>query len=53
MPAPVTTESVWRALSANMFGVLSWLAPGGARSAGIVYVVRDRKLLIGTDDDSP
>ncbi len=52
MPAPVTTESVWRALSAHMFGVLSWVAPGGARSAGIVYVVRDRKLLIGTDDDS-
>ncbi len=53
MAAPVTTQSVWRALSGHAFAVLSWVTPGGgARSAGIVYLVRDGKLLIGADTDS-
>ena len=53
MTAPVTTESVWRALSSHMFAVLAWVAPdGSARSAGIVYLVRDHKLLIGADKES-
>ena len=53
MPAPVTTASVWKALSQNSFAVLSWVTPGGEpRSAGIVYVVRDRKLCVGTGEST-
>jgi hypothetical protein len=49
MAAPVTTDSVWRAVSDQLFAVLSYVTPRGhARSAGIVYVVRDRRLYIGT-----
>lgn len=53
MPAPVTTDSVWRALEGNPFAVLAWVAPdGSARSAGVVYVVRERRLYVGTGPDS-
>ena len=53
MPAPVTTNTVWSALSGNLFAVLSWVTPQGtARSAGVVYLVRDGRLLIGTDAGS-
>ena len=53
MSAPVTTASIWRNLSDHAFAVLSWVTPSGAaRSAGIVYVVRDNKLLIGAEKTS-
>jgi len=53
MPAPVTTDIIWSALSDHLFAVLSWVTPqGAARSAGIVYLVRDSKLLIGTEATS-
>ena len=53
MAAPVTTESVWRALGAHTFAVLSWVTPqGGARSAGIIYLVKGRKLIIGAESTS-
>ena len=53
MPAHVTTESVWTALAGQMFAVLSWVSPQGfARSAGIVYLVRNGKLVIGAESTS-
>ena len=53
MSAPVTTASIWRHLSKHHFSVLSWVTPSGAaRSAGIVYVVRNHSLLIGTEEAS-
>ncbi|MDJ0929458.1 MAG: pyridoxamine 5'-phosphate oxidase family protein [Gammaproteobacteria bacterium] len=53
MAAPVTTESVWQALGKHQFAVLSWVTPKGeARSAGIIYLVKDRKLIIGSESTS-
>ena len=53
MAAPVTTDSVWRALGEQSFAVLSWVTPKGeARSAGIIYLVKGRKLIIGTETSS-
>lgn len=53
MAAPVTTESVWQALGAHSFAVLSWVTPAGhARSAGIIYLVKSRKLIIGAESNS-
>ncbi|UCH28832.1 MAG: pyridoxamine 5'-phosphate oxidase family protein [Myxococcales bacterium] len=53
MPAPVTTDLVWKEIEKRLFAVLSFVTPKGqARSAGIVYVVRDRVLFIGTGTDS-
>lgn len=49
MPAPVTTENVWTAIKNQMFGVVGTVtARGASRTAGIVYVVHDRKLYFGT-----
>lgn len=53
MPAPITTDYVWSEVEKRLFAVLSYVTPRGeARSAGIVYVVRDRTLYIGTGKDS-
>jgi len=53
MAAPITTDSVWKELENRVFAVLSYVTPKSqARSAGIVYVVRDRMLYIGTAKDS-
>jgi hypothetical protein len=53
MPAAITTELVWAEIEKQLFAVLSYVTPrGDARSAGIVYIVRDRKLYIGTGTDS-
>jgi hypothetical protein len=53
MAAPVTTDLVWGEVEKQMFAVLSWVTPKAeARSAGIVYVVRNRKLYIGTGASS-
>ena len=49
MAAPVTTDSVWRELERQLFAVLGWVTPRGeSRTAGIVYVVHERKLYVGT-----
>lgn len=53
MAAPVTTDSVWRALGEQTFAVLSWVTPKGeARSAGIIYIVKEGKLIIGAESHS-
>ncbi|MEM9727238.1 MAG: pyridoxamine 5'-phosphate oxidase family protein [Myxococcota bacterium] len=53
MAAPITTDSVWREVEKQTFAVLSWVIPKGeARSAGIIYLVRDRTLFIGTGASS-
>ena len=53
MPAPITSKLVWDELQRQVFAVLSFVNPKGeARCAGIVYIVADRKLWIGTGIDS-
>jgi hypothetical protein len=53
MPANITTEQVWRELEKRSFAVLGFVtARGEARTAGIVYTVRDRQLYITTGGDS-
>lgn len=53
MPAPISTALVWSEISRRCFAVLSYVTPRAeARSAGVVYVVRDERLYIRTDTDS-
>lgn len=53
MPAFVDADFVWSEIGKRLFAVLSYVNPKGhARSAGIVYVVRDRVLYVGTGKDS-
>lgn len=53
MPAAITTDLVWREIEKHVFAVLSYVNPNGeARSAGMVYIVRDRKLHLATGVDS-
>jgi nitroimidazol reductase NimA-like FMN-containing flavoprotein (pyridoxamine 5'-phosphate oxidase superfamily) len=53
MPAPVTSDSIWKVLSGETFAVIAWVSPNGAaRSAGVIYQVRDGRLLIGAEDTS-
>lgn len=48
-----TTETVWAEMDENIFGVLAFTnAKGEPRSAGIVYVVDGRSLLISSARDS-
>jgi hypothetical protein len=50
MPASLTTQQVWREVERASFAVLGMVsARGHARSAGIVYMVRDRHLFFGSD----
>lgn len=45
MPAPVSTDLVWKESERRSFAVLSYVNPDGkARSSGIVYVPIDRIL---------
>ena len=49
MTAQLTTEQVWQAIEKELFAVLGMVtANQEARTVGVVYVVRDRKLYIGT-----
>jgi len=53
MPAPITTALVWTEIDRRFFAVLSYVTPRAeARSAGVVYVVRDGRLYIRADTDS-
>ena len=50
MPAPVHTDQVWRKVEKEMFAVLGMVTTKAeARTAGIVYLVRDRHLYIASD----
>jgi len=53
MPASITTELVWAEIEKRLFAVLSYVTPKAeARSAGIVYIVRGRKLYMRARSDS-
>ena len=53
MPVSITTDLVWAEVEAQRFTVLSYVTPKAeARSAGVVYVVRDRKLYVRASADS-
>ena len=53
MPAPVTTESVWKAIESGLFAVLAFAnAKGQPRTAGICYAVRDRHIYVLTGKDT-
>jgi hypothetical protein len=50
MPAPVTTDLVWRELEKQVFAVVGMVtARNEARTAGIVYTVRDRTLYFSSE----
>lgn len=47
MPAPISSDLVWKEIEKRSFAVLSYVNPKSqARSAGIVYVVIDRVLYV-------
>jgi len=49
MTLQLTTDQVWQEIEQNLFAVLGMVTPKGeARTVGIVYIVNDRKLYIGT-----
>jgi uncharacterized pyridoxamine 5'-phosphate oxidase family protein len=49
MPAIITTDQVWNSIEKNFFAVLGMVtAKGEARTAGVVYVARERQIYIGT-----
>lgn len=53
MTLNLTTDKVWQELEKNLFAVIGMVtAKNEARTAGVVYVVRDRKLYIATGRDS-
>ncbi len=53
MPTIITTEQVWNEIEKHFFAVLGMLtAKGEARTAGVVYVVRDRQIYIGTSKEA-
>lgn len=53
MAMTLTTDQVWEALEKELFAVLGMVtANQEARTVGIVYVVRGRKLYIGTERET-
>ncbi len=53
MPVQLSTKQVWQVIEKEMFAVLGMAtASGQARTVGIVYIVRDRKLVIATGQDT-
>jgi hypothetical protein len=53
MTTQLTSEQVWAEVEKEIFAVLGMVtAKGEARTVGIVYIVHDRKLFIGTGTDS-
>jgi hypothetical protein len=53
MTLQLSTEQVWEAIEKELFAVIGMVnARNEARTVGIVYVVRDRKLYIATDKDT-
>jgi len=50
MPSSITTDQVWGEVEKQLFAVIGMVtARGEARTAGIVYVVRDRQIYIATN----
>jgi hypothetical protein len=53
MMASISTDLVWAEIETHRFAVLSYVTPKAeARSAGVVYIVRDRKLYMRARTDS-
>lgn len=53
MPVQLSPEQVWQAIEKEMFAVLGMVtANNEARTVGVVYVVRDHKLVIVTGQDT-
>jgi hypothetical protein len=53
MSLSLPSSQVWAELEKELFAVLGMVTPKGhARTAGIIYIVRDRKLYIGTGADT-
>jgi hypothetical protein len=53
MSQQLTSHQVWQVLEKELFAVLGMVtAKGQARTIGIVYVVHNRKLYIGTNTDA-
>lgn len=53
MTLQLTAEQVWEVIEKELFAVLGMVtANGEARTAGIVYIVRDRKFYISTKTDA-
>ena len=51
--APLTTDLVWSEIEKRSFAVLAYVNPkGAARTAGILYVVKNRRVHINTATDS-
>lgn len=49
MTVQLTPDQVWQEIEKNLFAVLGMVTPQGeSRTVGIVYVVADHKLYIGT-----
>ena len=49
MTNPATTGNVWEAINQNLFAVLGMVTKDNqSRTVGIVYLVKDHKLYIGT-----
>jgi hypothetical protein len=49
MTVELTSAQVWEVIEKNLFGVIGMVTKENeARTVGIVYVVRDRRLYIGT-----
>lgn len=53
MAIELSTEQVWKAIEKELFAVLGMVtAKNEARTAGVVYIVHDRKLYIATGEDT-
>lgn len=53
MTVQLSTDAVWQAIEKELFAVLGMVtAAGQSRTVGIVYIVRDRKLIIATGADT-
>jgi uncharacterized pyridoxamine 5'-phosphate oxidase family protein len=53
MSNTLTTDLVWKTMEKELFGILGMVtAKNEARTVGIVYVVRGRKLYVGTGRDT-
>jgi hypothetical protein len=49
MPLQLTPDQVWQEIDRQLFAVLGMVTPKGeARTVGVVYVLADHKLYIGT-----
>ena len=53
MTVKLTSHQVWEVIEKNIFGVIGMVTrKNEARTVGIIYVVHDRRLYIGTDKNA-